>query len=397
MTVRAGLPGPVWALTSAHVGTDLCQGAVPALATYFAIEHGYGLTQLASLILAVNIGSSLLQPALGLVADAVRLRWFAVVGVVIAGGGLAVVGLAPHYSGVLAATCLSGVGVALFHPEAGRLVSLNAVATRRPRAMAAFAVGGNAGFALGPLLATPLAFGLGASGIVLLGALPVLLALPLVVCTPRISAQRALESTSTVPAEIGAPNYPWAFTRLAAVITLRSSAYYALQALIPTFFVTALAQTATTGNVALSAMLTAGALATLVGGWRATQHTQMRLISWPLLASIPCLLLLPMTGQPIVAIVLVVLLGASTFAGFSPSVVLAQKYVPRRAGFASGIAFGLAPGAGSLTALGIAALAEHTRLATTIGLLAAMPLIAFTVALTLPRPASEHSAASLRC
>lgn len=387
--MNTGLSRASWALSGAHLGTDLCQGAVPALATYFAITEGYGLTQLASLILAVNIGSSLLQPVLGLLADRIQLRWAAVAGTVIAGTGLATVGLAPAYPLVLAAVALCGLGVALFHPEGGRLVPLTAKPSMRTRAMAIFAVGGNAGFALGPLLATPLAFGLDAGGIVILGAITIALAAPLALYTPSIPTGSTPDQEPSTTIQAGTWSYPWAFARLGAVITLRSSAFYALQALIPTFFITVLAQSATTGNVALAAMLTAGAMATLTGGWRATTHTQMGLISWPLLASIPCLVLLPVTDEPVIALVLVALLGAATFAGFSPSVVLAQSYLPNKTGFASGIVFGLAPGLGSLAAVGIAALAETTGLPTAIWLLTALPVIGLPIAFTLPRPTNE--------
>ena len=53
---------------------------------------------------------------------------------------------------ILALSLLAGVGAALFHPEAALLVN-RMQSNELGNAMGRFAVGGSAGFALGPLLA----------------------------------------------------------------------------------------------------------------------------------------------------------------------------------------------------------------------------------------------------
>ena len=58
---------------------------------------------------------------------------------------------------------LSGLGVAAFHPEGSRFANYVSGA-RRASGMSLFSVGGNVGFALGPVLVTPLVLAFGLHG-----------------------------------------------------------------------------------------------------------------------------------------------------------------------------------------------------------------------------------------
>src|SRR4029077_20334273 len=74
-----------------------------------------------------------------------------------AGMGVTMVGLlafamAPSYGTILAAAALVGIGSAVFHPESSRIARL-ASGGQHGMAQSLFQVGGNAGSALGPLLA----------------------------------------------------------------------------------------------------------------------------------------------------------------------------------------------------------------------------------------------------
>ena len=72
-------------------------------------------------------------------------------GLALGGAGLAAVGLTQSYPATVAAVAVSGLGVAAFHPEAARWANYVSRG-QRGRGMSMFSLGGNAGFALGPLL-----------------------------------------------------------------------------------------------------------------------------------------------------------------------------------------------------------------------------------------------------
>ena len=87
-------------------------------------------------------------------------------GVGLAGLGLSVAGLLPGYAAVWCAILISGLGVAMFHPAAGKAARQDAGDSAA--AMSLFAAGGSVGFFLAPALATPalIALGVPATGAV---------------------------------------------------------------------------------------------------------------------------------------------------------------------------------------------------------------------------------------
>jgi FSR family fosmidomycin resistance protein-like MFS transporter len=74
-------------------------------------------------------------------------------GVACAGLGAGLAGLVTPYPAVFALLLVSGLGVAMFHPPAGR--DARRAAEHSATAMSYFAAGGSTGFVLAPALATP--------------------------------------------------------------------------------------------------------------------------------------------------------------------------------------------------------------------------------------------------
>ena len=88
-------------------------------------------------------------------------------GVALAAIGIAFAANAPTYALTLLLVICSGVGIAAYHPEGSKFTAY-ASGRRRASGMSLFTIGGNIGYALGPLLTTPLVLGLGLRGELLL-------------------------------------------------------------------------------------------------------------------------------------------------------------------------------------------------------------------------------------
>src|SRR5436305_10402465 len=142
-------------LSDGHACVDMCQGAVPALLPFLVAQRGYSCGAASALVLAATVASSIVQPLFGLASDRHSMPWLMPAGLLLAGVGLAVAGLVHPYGLTFAAITLSGLGVAAYHPEASRYANYVS-GRRRATGMSLFSVGGNAGFALGPLVVTPL-------------------------------------------------------------------------------------------------------------------------------------------------------------------------------------------------------------------------------------------------
>lgn len=158
------------ALSFGHAAADLFQGSVPALLPFLIRDRCYSYAAAGALFLMASLGSSLLQPLLGIYADRVRAGWLMPVGLLLAGGGLAVSGVFESYAATAAGLLVGGFGVAAFHPEAVRFAN-HVSAARRGAGISVFAVGGVGGFALGPILTTPVVVTLGLGGTPIVGGL----------------------------------------------------------------------------------------------------------------------------------------------------------------------------------------------------------------------------------
>ncbi|HSJ94674.1 MAG TPA: MFS transporter, partial [Gaiellaceae bacterium] len=209
------------ALSGGHLATDLAQGALPALLPFLVLELDLSYTMAAALVLAGTFASSIVQPAFGVWSDARGALWLLPAGVAIAGLGMAAASVAPSYPLVVAAVLVSGLGVAAYHPEGSKFASYVS-GRRRASGMAFFSVGGNIGFALGPLVASfaIITLGLGLEGGLIL-AVPGLIAAALLFAARDYLAGFA-PSAEQHAARREAPGRPGGLALLLAVVGLRS-------------------------------------------------------------------------------------------------------------------------------------------------------------------------------
>lgn len=366
-------------LGAGHLCVDLCQGAVPALLPFLAVERGYSYAALGALILFSTIGSSIIQPLFGLLSDRFARPWLMPAGLTLAGTGIALAGPAPTYALTATAVVVSGVGVAAFHPEGAKFAGL-ASRERQGRGMSLFSVGGNAGFALGPLLTTPLVLIFGLAGTLALAVLP--LGAALLISRQLARLRRLEEEIDDDGVELG-PDDWGAFGRLGGVIALRSGVYFGLHAFVPAYFVVELGTGEAAGNGALTLMLAAGAVGTLVGGVLVDRFGARTVLVATWVVMLPLLLVLPFAAAP-VATVLLAGIGFVGIASFAITIVLGQAYLPSRRGLASGTTLGLAIGLGGVAATVLGFVADAAGIEAVLWTIAALPVPALLLTLTLP-------------
>ncbi len=365
-------------LSLGHGAVDFASGTVPALLPFLAERFDLGYAATAAIMLAATLSSSVVQPLFGLVSDRRGAMWLLPVGVVVAGSGVACAGLAPSYPLVLVAVAVGGAGIAAYHPEGAKFASFVS-GRRRASGMAYFNIGGNTGYALGPIVITPVVLGLGLTG-TLVAALPVLavgvatwLALPyLRTLTPEARGMRP----------VTAPDRPWAMALLVGVILMRSLTWFGLITFVPLWIVS-LGGTKAEGNRLLSVMLVAGVVGALVIGPIADRFGLRRTLLGSTIVLAPLVLAFVHTGGPVEAICLV-LIGACVVGTFGVVMVLSQSYLPQHVALASGLNVGLAVGLGGVSALALGAVADAVNLETALTLCAVSPLVATVLILFLP-------------
>ena len=106
-----------------HCINDFGQGSLAALIPFFIANFNLNYYQSAAIIFCNTIVASIAQPVLGYVADRWRVPWFIPVGFAVTLVSISAIALATSYEMILALALMSGVGAALFHPEAALLVN----------------------------------------------------------------------------------------------------------------------------------------------------------------------------------------------------------------------------------------------------------------------------------
>jgi FSR family fosmidomycin resistance protein-like MFS transporter len=374
-------------LSLGHLCVDLCQGALPALLPFLIAAHHWSYGKASALVLAATVSSSIVQPLFGHLSDGRSLPWLLPGGVALAAAGIALAGVAGSYPLTFAVVVVSGLGVAAYHPEASRFANYVA-GEKRATAMSFFSVGGNAGFALGPVLVTPLALAFGLGGTPLVAVVPLAVAVLIARELGRLTAFRPDAATANDGAHDAEPDQWRPFALLSAAVAARSVVYFSLMTLVPLYFVNELDASEATANTALTVMLAAGALGTLVGG-RLADRFGRRVVLRTSMAVLTPLIVVMLLGGVGVAIGALALIGAATIATFSVTVVMGQEYLPSRLGIASGVTLGLAIGFGGLGAAILGAVADATSLRTALEVVALLPLPALALALALPE-GREH-------
>src|SRR5215471_17789323 len=158
------------AISFCHLLNDMMQSLLPAIYPNLKVQFGLSFVQVGLVTFAYQITASLLQPLVGLYADRRPTPLALPGGTVFTLAGLTVLSVAHSYEILLVGACLLGVGSSVFHPESSRVARM-AAGGRFGLAQSLFQVGGNAGSALGPLLAAIVVVRWGQSG---LGAIALL-------------------------------------------------------------------------------------------------------------------------------------------------------------------------------------------------------------------------------
>ena len=373
-------------LSAAHLSDDVNQGVVPAMLPFLITAGHLTYAAAAGLVLAQTLFSSVVQPLFGMLADRRPSPWLVPLGLTFAGIGVALTGLTHRYALIFAAIALSGLGISAFHPEAARRVRFVS-GSRAATSMSLFTVGGMAGFALGPLLITPVLIAMGTSG-ALVVALPVVLMGAVVTYQlPRLAAAR---DPMVMAAALGIPHATreqWGdFIRLTIVVILRSIVFFGLNTFIPLYWISTLHGSKAGAGLALSTMLAAVVLGTLMGGRMADRYGRTTVVAVSMAALVPVLFLFLTCHRLSSAAMFLMPLGIVLAASNSVVVVMGQEYLPTRVGLAAGITLGLSMTIGGLLMPVVGSIADHYGLSFAMFSLAGVPALAFAVSLTLHEP-----------
>ena len=380
----------VYLFSLGHLSVDWCQGAIPALLPYFIRNYDLSYQAAGTLVFANVLVASVLQPLFGYYSDRISRPWFIPLGTLFCGISVALMGFCTSFAAIFAAAMLSGVGSAIFHPEAALMVNRIA-AKAKGQALGTFSVGGNAGFAIGPIVAGICAYKLGIHTLLVFGIVNTVLAAALWTKMSYVLRQVSLsDRQETEKKTVKVKENDWkAFGILSLPIFARSIGFTLSNTFIPIYWMAVLHASATQGTTALSILFTMGACITFGGGLLADRFGYVKIIRAAFFCMVPAYLLLTHTTKLWLATALLLPAAVSIFMPYSPIVVLGQTYLAKNAGFASGVTLGLTTTLGGIFAPLVGAAADRWGLVPALQIFWIAGLIGLIASFFLPEPDKE--------
>lgn len=367
----------VWGLSAAHLVTDLYSPVLPAILPLLIVEQGYSFFLAGLIVTVYNLTSSLVQPFVGWVFDT---RGFAVhisTSVLISAIFISVIGLLDNYYILLASVAVAALGHAFFHPSALGTVSRLTQDASRGRITSYFVIGGNLGYAIGPICAGVAVGLMGLPGLAIL-AVP---GIAMAVVLRRILPAPDRLKVPAAPVRKERPAYR-AIALLVAASGLRAWAIFGSVAFLPTIL-TLRGIDLVTANVLVSGMLIAGVVGQLVGGVLSDRYGRKEFTIVGLVTAIPPFIIFLATGG-ILSLVALMVFGFILWSTFAVTVAMAHEMAPGNVGLVSGLMLGLAVGVGGMGVSVTGWIADMTTL--TLGLTTIPLAIALAVPLFLAVP-----------
>ena len=336
-----------YVLSLGHLCSDINQSILSAVLPFLIATYHYDYTTAAMLVTVSNVFGSFVQPFIGMLSDKKNKPFYMILGVLLASGGMAVTGFISNFFGLCIAVIISGIGVAMFHPQAAKLVNSVSNKNAKGKGMSIFSFGGKIGFTLGPVYTAFLMNLFGMKGTILFLIPGIVFG---IVCSFFNKDFENLDILEVKKKEEvkGDGKDDWSgFIKLCGVVFSRSILTNGLSTFLAPYFIQQFSRSNSFASLILSFFYGMGAIATLLGGSIADRYGHRKMVRLSFCIFLPALFIFTNTSN-FIALVMLVLMSCGESFSYSPMVVLGQKYLPNHTGFASGITLGLAVSVGAV-------------------------------------------------
>ncbi|PRD50705.1 MFS transporter [Sphingobacterium gobiense] len=383
--VKGTIYSILFAISFGHFINDLLQAVIPSIYPMLKEDFNLNFTQIGLITLAFQLSASILQPFVGRYTDKRPNPRSLAIGMGFTLIGLMSLSIASDYLLVLLSVCLVGIGSSVFHPEASRVAQL-ASGGKKGLAQSIFQVGGNAGSAVGPLMAALIIIPHGQDHIrwfCLIAFIGILL-LSIVGkwYQGNIERQEMLGSRSNV--NVRKPDsrtyilsHGKVVSSIIILLVLIFSKYIYMTSMTSYFtfyLIGKFGLSVQDSQFYLFAFLAAVAVGTILGGPLGDRFGRKLIIWISILGAAPFTLVLPHVGLTL-TVILAITIGVIISSAFSAILVYATDLVPGKVGMIAGLFFGFAFGIAGLGSAFLGWLADYTSIEHVFRICAYLPLI----------------------
>jgi FSR family fosmidomycin resistance protein-like MFS transporter len=371
------------AVSFSHLLNDMIQSLIlasyPLLKTTFLLSF----TQIGIITLTFQFTASLLQPVVGIYTDRKPKPYSLTAGMGLTLCGLIILAFAHSYWELLIAAGLVGMGSAIFHPESSRVARM-ASGGRYGLAQSIFQVGGNAGSAMGPLLAAWVVIPKGRESVAWFSLAALLAMFVLFKVGSWYKQHQAAKGKNTNSRPLKAealPDRTVAGALFILLLLIFSKFFYmaSLSSYYTFYLISKFNLSVPSAQIHLFSFLLAVALGTILGGPIGDRIGRKQVIWASILGVAPFTLVLPYASLYWTG-VLTFIIGLILASAFSAILVFAQELMPGRVGMVSGLFFGLAFGIAGIGAAVLGGLADTHGIEFVYKLCSFLPLIGLLTA-----------------
>lgn len=363
------------AISFSHFLNDMMQSLIIAIYPLLKGNYDLNFAQIGLLTLVYQCTASLLQPMVGFYTDRKPQPYSLVFGMGSTLMGLLLLSTAGSFGLLLVAAAMVGMGSSIFHPESSRVARM-ASGGRHGLAQSIFQVGGNAGTAVGPLLAALVVLPFGQPSLAWF-SLAALLAMGVLWKVGNwYSAQHRAgkRQQAAVPTGLSSARTAWALTILVLLIFSKYIYLSSLTNYYIFYLMHHFGLGVQSAQFHLFVFLFAVAAGTVLGGPIGDAIGRKRVIWFSILGVAPFTIALPYADL-FWTTVLSFIIGLILASAFSAILVFAQELLPGKVGTISGLFFGLAFGVAGVGAAILGKLADSYGIEYVYQLCAWMPLM----------------------
>lgn len=327
-------------LSLGHLCSDINQSILSAVLPFLIATYHYDYTTAAMLVTVSNVFGAFVQPFIWMLSDKKNKLLYMTLGVLLASGGMAVTGFISNFFGLWIVVIMSGIGVAMFHPQAAKLFNSVPSKNAKGKGMSIFSFGGKVGFTLGPVYTAFLMNLFGMKGTILFLIPGIVFG---IVCS---FFDKDFENLDVLEVEKkeevkSEQNDDWSgFIKLCCVVFSRSILSNGISTFLAFYFIQQFSKSNSFASMLLSVFYGIGSI-TFLGGGIADCFGHRKMVRLSFCIFLPAIFIFTNTSHFVIALIMLIFMICGESLSYSPMVVLEQKYIPNHTGFASGITLGL--------------------------------------------------------
>lgn len=335
-----------YVLSLGHLYSDINQSILFAVLPFLIATYHYDYTTAAMLVTVSNVFGAFVQPFIGMLSDKKNKLLYMTLGVLLASGGMAVTSFISNSFGLCIVVIISGIGVAMFHPQAAKLFNSVSSKNAKGKGMSIFSFGGKVGFTLGTVYIAFLMNLFGMKGTILFLIPGIVFGIVCSFFNKDFENLDVLEVEKKEEVKSEQKDDWSGFIKLCGVVFSRSILSNGISTFLAFYFIQQFSKPNSFASMLLSVFYGIGSI-TLLGGGIADCFGHRKMVRLSFCIFLPAIFIFTNTSHFVIALIMLIFMSCGESLSYSPMVVLGQKYLPNHTGFASGIILGLAVSIGA--------------------------------------------------